>query len=636
MAHESFRRKLAAILSAGVEGYSRLVDDDEEATVCTFTRYRSAITDLVQQFRGRVVDSPGDNILAEFVNVVDSVNCAVEIQRVLAERNAELPDKRKMEYRIGVSLGDVIEEGGRIYGDGVNIAARVETFAEAGGVCISGRAYDHVENKLEFEYEYQGEQTVKNISRPIRIYRVLSYPGAAAHRVVRAKETSGRKWRSLTQTAGLVIVVVGVLAIWQAYMRRPAVEPASIDKMALPLPNKPSIAVLPFDNVSDDPKQAFFSDGLTEEIISSLSKTGQLLVIALNSTFAYKGKPVEIKQVAEELGVRYVLEGSVRKSEDRVRITARLIDATTGHHLGSERYDRELQDIFAVQDEITMKILTAMEIQLTEDEQTRMWAKRYKNLDVYLKRLEAQSHWRKGTVESQMRHGRLAQEIIDMAPGASDGYFALAGYHWWLAIVGKSSNANLKKALELAQKAISLDESHAPSYGLLGSLYLAMRKYDQAIAAGKRSVELDPNGAQLHGRLGQTLYFAGRSDEAIEHLKKGIRRNPFPASWYYTFSGHCYLGNGRYEDALTEYNKALQKAPKSITVHVHLAIANILLGREEQARILAERSLEIAPLLSVSLISKNSLLKDKDYLNKLLDAMRKAGFPEHPPLPLPD
>src|SRR5210317_1998714 len=295
MVDEGFKRKLAAILTADVEGYSRLMDDDEEATVRTLKAYRAAINDLIQQYRGRIVDSPGDNILAEFSSVVDAVNCAVEIQRDLAERNTELAYNRQMQFRIGVNLGDVIEDDGDIYGDGVNIAARVESLAEAGGICISGRAYDQVANKLGLEYENLGEHQVKNISVPIRVYRVLSYPGAAAHRVVQAKESLGRKWRKIPIVAAVVIAVVGGLAYWQFYVRRPTVEPASIEKMAYPLPEKPSIAVLPFDNMSGDPEQEFFSDGITEEIITALSKLDQLFVIARNSTFTYKGKSVKVK-----------------------------------------------------------------------------------------------------------------------------------------------------------------------------------------------------------------------------------------------------------------------------------------------------------------------------------------------------
>jgi TolB-like protein len=310
----------------------------------------------------------GDNILAEFTSVVDAVNGAVEIQRELAERNEDLSEDKRMQFRIGVNLGDVVEEEGRIYGDGVNIAPRVESLAKAGGICISGRAYDQVANKLGLEYENLGEHQVKNISMPIRVYRVLSFPGAASHRVVQAKETMGRKWKKLSLAAAeIVVLLAAAFAFWMFYQGPSTrVEAASIENMAYPLPDKPSIAVLPFDNLSGDPEQDYFSDGLIEEIITALSKIGSMFVIARNTTFTYKGKPVKIKQVAEDLGVHYVLEGSVRKAEDRLRITAQLIDALKGHHLWAERYDRNLKDIFVIQDDITKKIITALNVKLTE------------------------------------------------------------------------------------------------------------------------------------------------------------------------------------------------------------------------------------------------------------------------------
>ena len=287
MVDVGFKRKLAAILSADVEGYSRLMDDDEEATVRTLTAYRTAINDLVQQYRGRIVDTPGDNILAEFTSVVDAVNGAVEIQRELAERNAELPDNRKMAFRIGVNLGDVIEEDEQIYGDGVNIAARVEALAEAGGICISGRAYDQVANKLGLEYENLGEHQVKNIRTPVRVYRVLSLPGAAAHRVVQAKKTVGRKWRKIAwASAAVLVIAIAGAVIWNLYLR-----PAPSLKLAAG--EKPSIAVLPFDNLSGDAEQEYFAEGMTDELITNLSKISGLLVISRNSSFTYKGKPTK-------------------------------------------------------------------------------------------------------------------------------------------------------------------------------------------------------------------------------------------------------------------------------------------------------------------------------------------------------
>ena len=314
MAEKVFKRKLAAILSADVEGYSLLMDDDEEATIRTLTAYRSAITDLVQQYRGRVVDTPGDNILAEFTSVVEAVNCAVEIQRALAERNDELPEDRRMQFRIGVNLGDVVEEKDRIYGDGVNIAARVQSMAEAGGICISGRAYDQVENKLGLAYAYLGEQQVKNIRRPIRVYSV-----------------------------GME-----------------SVSSLSEENAVLPFPDKPSIAVLPFDNMSGDSEQEYFSDAISENITTELSRFEHLFVIARHSAFVYKGSKKKTKQISQELGVRYLLEGSVQSSDDQVRIIAQLIDAISGEHVWTEKFDRNLSNIFEIQDEIAMTVVATL------------------------------------------------------------------------------------------------------------------------------------------------------------------------------------------------------------------------------------------------------------------------------------
>jgi len=411
---------------------------------------------------------------------------------------------------------------------------------------------------------------------------------------------------------------------------RAAMQKAGLPfKPRLPLPDKPSIAVLAFDNLSGDPKQEYFSDGISEEIINALSKTDQLFVIARNSSFTYKGKPVKVQQISRELGVRYVLEGSVRKSEDRVRITAQLIDATSGHHLWSKRYDRDLKDIFALQDEITMKIVTALQVKLTEGEQARMWSKKYKNLDILLKSMESISLWRKGTKESHIRHGQLAQEVIDMAPEDSIGYRLLGWYNWALAMYGKSES--IEKAFKLAQKAISLDESDALSHGLLGSIYLLMRKYEKAIAAGERSIELDPNGAMIHGLLGITLSYAGRPDEAIVYFNKGIRLNPFPAYWYFWHLSRCYILKGQYEDALTATKKSIHRSPGFPANYRYLAMIYALLDRQEEAEASVIKALEIMPSLSAEFVSKNAPYKNQADLKLIIDAMRKAGFPEHAP-----
>lgn len=419
MATEGFKRKLAAILSADVAGYSRLMGEDEAATVRALETYRRVISDLIQQHRGRVVDSPGDNILAEFASVVDAVQCAVAVQKEIQARNLELPETRRMQFRIGINLGDVIEEEDRLYGDGVNIAARLESLAEPGGICVSKTAFDHIETKLPLGYEYLGEQTVKNIARPVCAYKVQMEPRVTVKAKAKVKPKEGARRRPMIIALVVVLLMAaGAAALWQFGFppASPPVEKASKPQMAFPLPDKPSIAVLPFNNLSGDPAQEYFSDGITEEIITALSKVPKFLVIARNSTFTYKGKPVKVQQVGQELGVRYVLEGSVQKAGDKIRITAQLIDALTGNHLWAERYDRNLHDLFAVQDEITKKIITAMQVKLTEGEQAQAAARSTNNLEAYLKYLQARELINRGNPESNALAKQLAEEAITLDP----------------------------------------------------------------------------------------------------------------------------------------------------------------------------------------------------------------------------
>jgi len=450
MTEEGFKRKLTAILSADVAGYSRLMADDEAATVKTIATYREVMASLIKQHRGRVVDSPGDNVLAEFASVVDAVQCAVAVQKEFQSRNAALPENRRMEFRIGINLGDVIEEEDRIYGDGVNIAARLEALAEPGGICVSKTSFDHIETKLPLGYEYLGEQEVKNIPKPVGAYKVVMEP-----RVTVAGEKEKKRvipfWHRKAILAGgvaLILMVVAVL-IWNFYFRPPPIEPASVEKMAFPLPDKPSIAVLPFTNMSGDSEQEYFSDGLTDEIIATLSKVPKLFVIARNSTFTYKGKPVKVQQVSEELGVRYVLEGSVRKGGDKIRITVQLIDALSGHHLWAEQYDRNLDDIFAVQDEITKKIITALQVKLTEGEQVRAAAKGTNNLEAYLKCLQANELLHRLNIESIALAKQLTEEAIALDPEYAWSYYNLGRNHTgevWLG-VSKSPKQSITKAM---------------------------------------------------------------------------------------------------------------------------------------------------------------------------------------------
>ena len=486
MNSQSINRKLSAILSADVKEYSRLMSQDEFGTIRTLTAYKEVMSKIIQQYKGRVVDSPGDNLLAEFGSVMVAVNSAVEIQRELAERNTELPYGRRMEFRIGINLGDVVEEEDRIYGDGVNIAARMESLAEGGGICISGTVYDQVKNRIGLEYEYLGEQSVKNISQTVRVYRVLSFPGVAAHRVVKAKSTLEKKWRNVALAiAAMLIIVTGTVVIWHLYMR-PALPPekaVSEMKMGIPLPAQPSIAVLPFVNMSDDPKQDYFSDGLTEDIITGLSKIPRLFVIARNSVFTYKGKPVKIRQVGRELGVQYVLEGSVRKAGSRVRITAQLVKATTGGQLWAESYDRDLEDIFALQDEITEMILTSLEVKLTEGEQARIWRKGTANRKAYEMTLKALESYRFMTKDGNEHARQLYEEATALDPNYPVPIVGMSYTHWMDVIFGwsKSPGKSIAQAVELAQKALALDESLADTHVLLGNIYLMKKQYAPAM-----------------------------------------------------------------------------------------------------------------------------------------------------------
>ena len=638
MPQEGFKRKLTAILSADVEGYSRLMDDNEEATVRTLTSYRTAIADLAQQFRGRVVDTPGDNVLAEFTSVVDAVNCAVEIQRELAERNAELAYNRKMEFRIGVNLGDVIEEEGRIYGDGVNIAARVESIAEAGGICISGRAYDQVANKLGLEYENLGEHQVKNISTPIRVYRVLSLPGAAAHRVVQAKETLGRRWRKIVlSSAAVVIVVVVVLGVWQFYIRRPSVEPASVGKMAFPLPEKPSIAVLAFDNLSGDPEQDYLGDGIAEDIITQLSQIYNLFVIARSSSFSYKGKKVKIRQVAEELGVKYVLEGSVQKSGDRVKITAQLIDAITGKHLWAHRYDREVKDFFAIQDEITREVVEELAVKLVEGEGERVGLSGTQNLEAWTYFRKALAQHYRFTPEAHLQARKLYKKAIELDPDFPGGYVML-GYTYAIKVRfgwSKSPKEDLKRAEELANKALALNDSAPKTHSMLAYIYFLKRLYDKAIQHGQSAIALAPSIADSHAILADTLMYVGRSEEAIEEMTKAMRLAPFYPSWYLHSLGQAYYSAGRFEEAIQAFEELQKRVPGRKHYYLWMAVIYSAWGREEQARAKAEQFLRKAPTYSLENFRKRLPYKDSTEVERILNFARKAGIPETPPLPLP-
>ena len=581
MEPESIQRKLTAILSADVKGYSRLMGEDEVATVRTITAYREVMATLIHKHRGRVVDSPGDNLLAEFASVVDGVRCAVEVQEELRSRNAELPENRRMEFRIGVNLGDVIVEGERIYGDGVNIAARVEGLADGGGISISGTVYDQIESKLALGYEFQGEHTVKNIKKPVRVYRVRMEPETAV------PEMSG--------------------------------EPE--------LPDKPSIAVLPFVNMSGDPEQEYFSDGITEDLITDLSKVSGVFVIARNSAFTYKGKPVKVQEVSEELGVRYVLEGSVRKAGDRVRITAQLVDGKTGGHFWAERYDRDLEDIFALQDEVTQKIVSALAVKLTEDEKERLMSKDTQNMEAYDHFLRGLEYHNRFTKEANVQARQMFEKAIVLDPEYALAHSLLGWTHLLEWSFGWSQDPqSLEDALEWAQKAIALNDSLPEAHCLLGEVYVWKRQHEQAIAEVEKAIALDPNHADGFEKLGAALSWAGRPKEAIGLVKKAMRLNPMYPVWYLWSMGHAYFLTGQYEEAIAALKRVLNRNPNFYPAHFYLAASYSELGRKDEARAEVGELLRKWPECSLENARLRLPYKDQAVLERLFDAQRKASL----------
>jgi len=628
MSAESFKRKLTAILSADVKGYSRLMGEDEDATIRTLSTYRELMSTLIQKHRGRVVDSPGDNLLAEFLSVVDAVRCAVEIQEELRVRNDELPENRRMEVRIGINLGDVVEEGERIYGDGVNIAARVEGLAEGGGICISGTVYDSIKNKLSLGYESMGEHTVKNIKEPVRVYRMRIGPEAAG-KVIGEKEPKQTKWGWKAFAAVAVLVLVAAGLVWNFHWRGPKIAPASQEKMALPLPDKPSIAVLPFVNMSDDPKQEFFSDGLAEEIINGLSRIPDIFVIARNSSFTYKGKAVDVKQVAREMGVQYVLEGSVRKEVDHLRITAQLVDALKGYHVFSERFEGEMKNLFALQDEITIKIVGSIQGEMSRGAGSRLRGRGTTNLNAFLKFMELGPVTARGLnrdTNATMR--RVAEEVIALDPAwqAPYSYLAYSYFNDVVFLASSDPRASFAKAIQTAQKAISLDDTQPRPYCVLCMVYLFMREYDKSIAAAERAVELGPNFGEAYWSLGTTLYHVSRPEEAIPYFQKAMRISPVPDYICLQGLGGSYRMLRRYDDAEATFKRLLQRFPDHLVGYTGLVNVYVETGRMEEAKAEAVEVLRINPQFSVDRYSRMLPFKEQSEVDRLVEALHKAGL----------
>ncbi len=620
-------------MSADVKGYSRLMEVNEEETIYTLASYKKVITEFIQVHHGRVVGTSGDSVLGEFSSVVGTVRCAVQIQKELKTRNSDLPENKRMEFRIGINLGDVVEEGEQLYGDGVNIATRVQSLADGGGICISGTAYDQVENKLELSFEYLGQQTVKNITKPVRVYRILMKPEAAIRGGGKIKAKAKQWHRAVVGLVPVLIVLTIAIGIWKLYVP-PASQTETISKkeMASWFPDRPSIAVLPFNNFSGNPAQDYLAEGFTENIITTLSKISQMLVIARNSVFTYKGKPVKVQQVNKELGVRYVMEGSVQKAGERGRITAQLVDALKGHHLWAKCYDREMKDLFKTQDEITRDIAISLQAELISGEQARVWHKGTTNLEAWgylVKGMDLFAHINK---DDNANARSLFERAIKIDPGDAFAWTMLAWTHWIdTGFVQSDSRAkSFKLSVEFAEKAAVLDPTLSDVHTLLGAIHLIQRQYEKAISEGRKAIELGPNSGTSHVFFGYIMIYAGKFGDAIAHITKGVRLTPYHPAYYLYYLGQAYAMAGRYEEALSAYTAVLERSKKGefnlSFAHIGLAEVYIALGREGQAKAHAKNVLAIDPNFSLEVWKQSQYYRDQAHLDRHLDALRKAGL----------
>lgn len=595
MNQDRTERRLSGILSADVVGYSRHMEDDEEWTIHNLEENKKLMARFIKEYNGRVVDSTGDNILAEFSSVVNAVECTIKIQQDLKQKYADSPENKQMKFRIGINLGDVIIKDNSIYGDGVNVAARIEALADPGGICISRPVYDQVKRKIDVRYDYLGEHFVKNLDEPVRIYKIIP------------EKHPDRK----NTTKSL--------------------EKASYDRMAYPLPERPSIAVMPFVNLSGDPEQEYFCDGLTEEIITGLSKNPELFVIARNSSFSYKDKPVKAQQVSEELGVRYILEGSVRIQGNRVRVTAQLIDALKGYQLWSERYDREMDDIFSLQSEITTQISVELRIKLIDGDIVRRYLGKdtqyYEEWLVMLRYLQEKKY--------EMAR-QSAEKLIKIAPNEPEGYYGL-GIHQIYQILyerSESPDESLKQAKEYADKAYELDRSYGHTRELYAYIDILKEKFDSAITRLEEWVDMDPNSAIAQYNLGYFLYLIGEYEKAIQHIERAIRLDPYPDVDFFVYLGAVYsvpFRNKLYdqEKAKEFGQRALKIDPNSLGAHAMLAGVYSTDNEMDKAHYHASEVLRIMPNFTLKVYeSYMRVQKDKELLNYKIESLRNVGIPE--------
>ena len=546
----------------------------------------------------------------------------------LKTHNVDLPEDRRMRLRIGVNLGDVIVEGDNLLGDGVNIAARVEALTEPGGISLARSVFDQVKKQLNLGYEYLGEHEVKNIAEPVQVYRVLTGPESAG-KVIGEIKHGAQSWRRMALAAA-VIVLIGVAgAVTWLRPWEPTFEPASVENMAFPLPDKPSIAVLPFDNLSGDPNQDYFSDGVTETLIAGLSQVPNIFVIARNSTFTYKGTPVKVQEVAEGLGVRYVLEGSVQKSGEKVRITAQLVDALSGRHLWAEQYDRPAGDIFALQDDVARNVAIAMQVELTEGEQARIWHGQTDNAEAYEFFLRGRQLESRFTKEDNAQAGQMYEKAVELDPNFAAAWIALAYTHHYAGRFGWSDDRTQSFELreQIARKALAIDDASPNAHELLGTIAMFDGQHDQAVTHCEQALDLNPD-ADTSAGCASKLNYSGQPEQALTSIKKAMRQSPYYPAWYLFVLGNAHRLLRQYDEAISTLEAWRDRLPNSPHPYTMLAYTYAEMGRLEDARAAAKALLERNPDFTLEQQAKQTPYKDVRELERTIEGLRKAGVPE--------
>jgi adenylate cyclase len=602
-----------------IVGFSRQMGVDEARMLRLLDVHNQLIQQAVTTHHGHVIKIIGDAFLVDFPSVVHAVQCAQAIQTQLRMHNTEQEKTDQIHVRIGIHLGDIVQRDGDVFGDGVNVASRLQRLAEPDTVCISHKVYEEVETKLPLGTVVSlGRPKLKNIAQREPVYALLAERPTGFRQHLQVQRLKFTPWRRTVQVVVAVLFLVGAGLIgWYFYLPSPP---------GLPLPDKPSIVVLPFDNMSNDPSQNYFSDGITEDITTDLSKIASLFVISRNSAFTYKGKAVKVQDISRELGVRYVLEGSVRRSENQLRITAQLIDATQGQHLWSERYDRPFQEIFNVQDEIRQQIVFALKVKLTPEEQTRFKTAPTDNLEAYDYLLRGWQLFSHTTKEMNMQARQMFEKALELDPHYAGAYVGLGVTYWieWFS-QWNATPQTLMRAKEMLQQAIVLDESLSRAHSALGFLKMFQKQYEQATTEIEHALALDPNFAPGYLNLARVLMVVGRTEEAVEAAKKAVRLDPCDMQSLKTL-GEAYYHAGQYEEAIPVLKQALVYNPTHWLTHWGLAISYSELGREEEARAAGAEMLRLVPQFSIEKWKRMAPYKDPAVTERFAAALRKAGL----------